>query len=87
MHSPVSKCFFCCIARVCAAEFTVVSNGKIVVGLSPEPFEAAELEAMKFELPCPMLQVRYMPTEAELAAAFESGKTLASMLKEKINNQ
>ena len=50
-------------------------------------FIAAELEAMKFELPCPMLQVRYMPTEAELAAAFESGKTLASMLKEKINNQ
>ena len=40
-------CFFCCIAKVCAAGFTVVSNGKIVAGLSPEPFEAAELEAMK----------------------------------------
>ena len=46
-------------------------------------FIAAELEAMKFELPCPMLQARYMPTEAELKTAFESGNTLAAMLKEK----
>ncbi|MBQ9803991.1 MAG: FprA family A-type flavoprotein [Lentisphaeria bacterium] len=46
-------------------------------------FIAAELEAMKFELPCPMLQARYMPTEAELKTAFEFGNTLAAMLKEK----
>jgi len=48
-------------------------------------FIAAELEAMKFEQPCPMIQARYMPTAAELTAAFESGNTLAAMLKEKTN--
>lgn len=50
-------------------------------------FIAAELENMKFELPCPMIQARYMPTEADLTGAFESGNTLATMLKEKTQNK
>ena len=40
-------CFLLCLSSVSAAGFKVVSNGKLVAGLCPEPFEAAELEAMK----------------------------------------
>ncbi len=40
-------CFFLCLSSVCAAGFPVVSNGKIVAGLCPEPMAGAELEAAK----------------------------------------
>lgn len=41
---------------------------------------AAELEAMNISQPVPMFQVKYMPTEADLEKAFESGAALGRAL-------
>ncbi len=41
---------------------------------------AAELEAMNIPQPVPMFQVKYMPTEADLEKAFESGAALGRAL-------
>jgi flavorubredoxin len=41
----------------------------------------AELEAMKFDLPIPFVQSKYMPTDEELNKAFAAGETLAEKLK------
>ena len=41
----------------------------------------AELEAMKFDLPIPFIQSKYMPTDEELNRAFAAGETLAEKLK------
>ena len=41
----------------------------------------AELEAMKFDLPIPFVQSKYMPTDEELNKAFAAGEALAEKLK------
>lgn len=45
---------------------------------------AAAFEEMKIEQPCPMKQVKYMPTEADLQEFFNTGAALAEQLLEKI---
>lgn len=45
---------------------------------------AAAFEEMKIEQPCPMKQVKYMPTEADLQEFFNTGVALAEQLLEKI---
>lgn len=41
----------------------------------------AELESMKFDLPLPVLQSKYMPTAEELQSAFDAGYELAEKVK------
>ena len=45
---------------------------------------AAAFEEMKIEQPCPMKQVKYMPSEADLQEFFNTGAALAEQLLEKI---
>ena len=45
---------------------------------------AAAFEEMKIEQPCPMKQVKYMPTEADLQEFFNTGAALAEQLLAKV---
>ena len=44
---------------------------------------AAELEAMGFELPEPLCQIKYMPSQEELCKIVETGKKLGTVLSER----
>ena len=63
------------------AELKAASPSKGVIRLPLEvELLAAELEAMNIPQPVPMFQVKYMPTEADLEKAFESGAALGRAL-------